>query len=346
MSNEFAAVFVATGLQEMRALNLGGLSDDFVEQGIDFLDQVRRGQRSLHGEHVIVVGGGNTAMDAARSARRVGAASVTVVYRRTRDEMPAIAEEIDEALDEGVHLHELVLPLQVHREGSKTLLTCQRMRLGAPDASGRPRPEPDVGPDAQFDLECDRVILALGQSHDLSVLPEGAEIHADDGKVLLGLAACPIFAGGDFATNEGTVSAAIGSGRRAALHVHRTLTGEDLFPPPAEAVAGPEEITMHVFSHVPREDGVVMPPDLRRRSFTEVRLGLVDDPGHRPATIEANRCFSCGVCNSCDRCVSYCPEGVLVRDGEQAYKFDYEYCKGCGVCASQCPRGVIYMAEL
>ncbi len=346
ISQEYAAVFVATGLQELRALNLGGLSPEFVEQGIDFLDQARRGQRSLHGEHVLVVGGGNTAMDAARSARRVGAASVRVIYRRTRAEMPAIREEIDEAIEEGVQLHELVMPLRVHREGEKTLLVCQRMRLGTPDDSGRPRPEPDTGPDAQFDLECDRVILALGQSHDLSILPEGAEIHNEDGSVMLGLAGGPVFAGGDFASNDGTVTAAIGSGHRAALHVHRTLTGEDLFPPPAEPIAGPEVISMHIFGHAPREDGVVMPADLRRRSFTEVRLGLVDDPGHRPAAVEAARCFSCGVCNSCDRCVAYCPEGVLVRDGQASYKFDYEYCKGCGVCASQCPRGVIFMAEL
>ncbi|MBN2448103.1 MAG: 2-oxoacid:acceptor oxidoreductase family protein [Phycisphaerae bacterium] len=346
LTNEFAATFVATGLQELRALNLGNLEPEFVEQGIDFLDHVRRGERALRGLDVVVVGGGNTAMDAARSARRVGAASVRVVYRRTRKEMPAIAEEIDEALAEGIQLHELVLPLEVRRNGSKPLLVCQRMKLGEPDESGRARPVPDTGPDAQFDLPCDRVILALGQSHDLSILPEGAEMHSEDGSVLLGLSGSPVLAGGDFATNEGTVTAAVGNGKRAAWHIHRTLTGEDLFPPPAKPLAAPEEISMHVFSRVPREEGVEMPPELRRRSFAEVRLGLVDDPGHRPALVEANRCFSCGVCNQCDRCVSYCPEGVLVRDGVGQYRFDYDYCKGCGVCSSQCPRGVIFMKDL
>jgi 2-oxoacid:acceptor oxidoreductase gamma subunit (pyruvate/2-ketoisovalerate family) len=345
LTQEFAAVFVATGLQELRGLNLGRLAQEYVEQGIDFLDRVRRGPSGVRGQHVVVVGGGNTAMDAARSAKRIGAASVRVVYRRTRAEMPAIAEEIEEALEEGIELHELVQPLALSRDGGQPRLVCQRMVLGPPDSSGRPSPVPDTAPDAQFDLRCDRVILALGQSADLTVLPEGAEIHSGDGHVLLGLSAAPVFAGGDLATNEGTVSAAIGNGRRAAWHVHRTLTGEDLFPPPPPDVAGPEAITMHVFSHVPREDGVHMPAALRRRSFTEVRLGLIDEPGHRPAVVEAKRCFSCGVCNQCDRCQSYCPEGILLREGN-GYRFDYEYCKGCGVCASQCPRGVIYMAEL
>ena len=125
----------------------------------------------------------------------------------------------------------------------------------------------------------------------------------------------------------------------AAYHIHRTLTGEDLFPRQPEQVAGPELIHMHIFNHVPREKPVILPP--------EVRLGLVDEPGHEAAVAEAQRCFSCGVCNECDRCLEYCPEGILLHDnGDDSYRFDFEFCKGCGVCAAQCPRGVIYMAEL
>jgi ferredoxin len=198
--------------------------------------------------------------------------------------------------------------------------------------------------DAQFEVRCDRVILALGQTPDLSVFPEGSDVC--EGRALLGLTGAPIFAGGDFATNEGTVTAAVGSGRRAALHIHRTLTGEDLFPPPPPEVAGPERITMHVFAHAPRERGIMVPAGMRHNSFTEVRLGLMDEPGHSAAVIEAGRCFSCGVCNECDRCLSYCPEGVMRFKGDGQYEFDYDYCKGCGICASQCPRGVVYMAEL
>jgi NADPH-dependent glutamate synthase beta subunit-like oxidoreductase len=271
MTHKHAAVFVATGLQEARALNLGQLTSEISTQGIDFLDRVRRGEESLTGQRVVVIGGGNTAMDAARSARRVGARSVQILYRRTRAEMPAIAEEIDEALEEGIELSELVAPLRLHADALGPVLTCQRMRLGEPDASGRRTPVPIESEDAQFEVRCDRVILALGQTPELSIFPEGADVR--EGEKLLGLTAAPVFAGGDFATNDGTVTAAIGSGRRAALHMHRTLTGEDLFPPQPPEVAGPEHITMHIFGHAQRERGVVVPAQMRQGSFTEVRLG-------------------------------------------------------------------------
>mgnify|MGYP000384626525 CR=1 FL=1 len=344
LTNQFAAVFVATGLQELRSLNLGNLSDEMVMQGIDFLDRARRGQIALTGQRVVVVGGGNTAMDAARTALRTGARSVRVVYRRTRAEMPAIKEEIEEALEEGIQLDELVLPLRLHSTAAGVLVTCQRMKLGEPDESGRRRPVPLESEDAVFDIPCDKVLLALGQGSDLSILPEGSDVR--EGQKLLGVTAAPVFAGGDFATNDGTVTAAIGSGRRAAWHIHRTLTGEDLFPPAPPPVAGPPMIAMHIFSHVPREKSAVIPPEVRRGSFSEVRLGLIDEPGRSTAAAEAQRCFSCGVCNECDRCLTYCPEGVLLRQGERRYSFNFDYCKGCGICAAQCPRGVIFMTEL
>ncbi len=343
LTHEFSAVFVGTGLQDSRTVNLGNADEEFVEQGIDFLDRARLGRVRLDGLHVVVIGGGNTAMDAARSALRVGARTVRVVYRRTRAEMPAIREEIDEALEEGIVLDELASPLQLHRDGEGVVLTCQRMRLGEPDESGRRRPVPETSEDAQFDLRCDRVILALGQTSNVAILPEGSEIH-ENGE-LLGLSGAPMFAGGDFATNEGTVTAAIGSGRKAAWHLHRTLTGENLFPPPAEPIAEPDAVTMHLFKRSPSEQSAMISPVERRRTFTEVRRGMIDSPDHHPALIEANRCFSCGVCNQCDACIDYCPEGIVFRNGD-GYRFDYGYCKGCGVCASQCPRGVIYMSEL
>ncbi len=343
LTHEYAAVFAATGLQDSRTLELGSAGSGVVEQGIHFLDRVRKGEMRLDGQRVIVIGGGNTAIDAARSALRVGAKHVNIVYRRTREQMPAIREEIEEALEEGLELNELVAPLRLGDNGQGLALTCQRMTLGEPDASGRPRPIPETSEDAQFDMVCDCVILALGQSTDISILPEGSEIH--EGKALLGMSGAPLFAGGDFATNEGTVTAAIGSGRAAALHIHRTLTGEDLFAPPTEPIASPEEITMHVFDHHPRKEGEMIDPMARRRVFTEVRAGFSDQPGHLPAVAEAQRCFNCGVCNTCDRCLDYCPEGIVLRDGD-GYRFDAGYCKGCGVCATACPRGVIYMTQL
>ena len=344
LSYRFDAVFVAAGLQDLRGLDLGSLNNERIIQGLEFLDRVRDEKIDLTDQQVIVVGGGNTAIDAARTALRLGANSVKIIYRRTRAEMPAIAEEIDDALEEGIELHELVMPTTVQSGAGKMTLRCSRMRLGERDKTGRRSPVPVIGSDAEFDLSCDLVLLALGQSADLSILPEGAEINHQG--QLLGLTAAPIILGGDLATHEGTVAHAIGNGRRAALHIHRTLTGEDLFPAPAAPVAGPTHIHAHLFDHAPAQDAPVVAPDLRRRSFVEVRQGYDANAEDHSAVREAHRCFRCGTCTDCERCVEYCPEGILLhrRDGE--YEFNYDYCKGCGVCATQCPRGVVYLTEL
>jgi 2-oxoacid:acceptor oxidoreductase gamma subunit (pyruvate/2-ketoisovalerate family) len=339
LSQQYSAVFVGTGLQESRAMKLGAVEPDTVVQGLDFLDRVSRHDVSIEGQRVVVVGGGNTAIDAARSSLRLGARNVRILYRRSRVEMPAIAEEIDAALEEGVVLTELVLPTRI--DGAE--LTVMRMKLGDPDASGRRQPIPDESPDAQFAIACDKVILALGQSADVSILAEGSEIR-ENGQ-LLGLACAPVYIGGDFGSNEGTVTAAIGSGRRAAWHIHRALTGEDLFPPEAPAVATREDLHLNLFAHGERQRGGAVPIEIRRRSFLEVHTGLGEREGRAAAVLEAQRCFSCGVCNECDRCLTYCPEGILTRDGE-GYRFNYDYCKGCGLCSSECPRGVVIMSEL
>jgi 2-oxoacid:acceptor oxidoreductase gamma subunit (pyruvate/2-ketoisovalerate family) len=345
LSHEYQAVFVATGLQNVSDLNLGERDSVTPIQGLEFLESVRHDNERLDGQRVIVIGGGNTAMDAARSALRIGAREVRVVYRRTRSEMPAIHEEIEQAIEEGIILDELVSPVRLSDTANGPELSCQRMVLGPPDDSGRPRPIADTSPNALFELSCDLVILALGQSHDVSILPEGAVIK--EGEVLLGLSGAPFFVGGDFATNEGTVSAAIGCGVRAAKHIHRALTGEDLFPQPAEPVATSETIKFNRFEHQARETVNTISPAARQCSFDEVHLGFQAGPNGEGAVAEALRCLSCGVCNRCDRCVEYCPEGILRQDdGEGGYVFDLEYCKGCGVCMTACPRGAIYMTGL
>ncbi|MDX2416734.1 MAG: FAD-dependent oxidoreductase [Xanthomonadales bacterium] len=345
LSREFQAVFVATGLQNVSDLNLGDSASIAPVQGLHFLEKVRKGNERLDGQRVIVIGGGNTAMDAARTALRIGASEVRVVYRRTRSEMPAIHEEIDQALEEGIILDELISPVSLSDPGKGPVLTCQGMKLGPPDDSGRPRPIADTSPEARFDLPCDLVILALGQSHDISILPEGSVIK--EGEALLGLSGAPFFVGGDFATNEGTVSAAIGCGVRAARHIHRTLSGEDLFPPAEDPIATSEQIKFSRFAHESRAAVNTLSPGVRRRCFDEVHLGFQAGPDGEGAVSEALRCLSCGVCNKCDRCLEYCPEGILRRSDEKdGYVFDLEYCKGCGVCMTACPRGAIYMTEL
>ncbi len=343
------AVLVATGLQELRGLRLGFAEADAVVQGIEFLDAAHRGEASVDGEGVVVVGGGNTAMDAARTSLRLGAGNVRVVYRRTRQEMPAIREEIDQALEEGVVIDFLTQPVALEPtagNGSQSYrMTCRRMELGEPDESGRRRPREIA--DSDFPLDCDRVILALGQSPDLSVFPEGTEVR-EDGQ-LLGLLETPVFAVGDLATREGTVAAAIGNGRRSALHIHEALSGELLTTSERADDARPvdvwrdevihaDAIKMHLFERQAQADGESLLPRERISSFDEIHQGLDD-------TREAKRCLSCGVCNECDLCVTYCPEGVLKRVGHE-FVFDYSFCKGCGVCAVECPRNVIFMSHL
>ena len=345
LSREYQAVFVATGLQNVSDLNLGEAASLAPVQGLHFLEKVRNGNERLDGQRVIVIGGGNTAMDAARSALRIGASEVRVVYRRTRSEMPAIFEEIEQALEEGIILDELVSPVSLTDSRDGPVLTCQGMKLGPPDDSGRPRPIADTSPEARFELPCELVILALGQSHDISILPAGSVIK--EGEALLGLSGAPFFVGGDFATNEGTVSAAIGCGVRAARHIHRTLSGEDLFPPAEDPVASSDAIKFNRFAHSSRAAINTLSPEQRRRCFDEVHLGFQAGPEGEGAVSEALRCLSCGVCNKCDRCLEYCPEGILRRsDDKDGYVFDLEYCKGCGVCMTACPRGAIYMTEL
>ncbi len=345
------AVLVATGLQELRGLRLGMPDGEAVIQGIDFLDRVRLGEVRTFGEDVVVVGGGNTAMDAARSALRLGAASVRVVYRRGLSEMPAIAEEIDEALEEGVVFDFLTQPVsleavaQANGDSHQFDLVCRRMELGEPDESGRRRPV-EV-PDSDFEIPCSRVILALGQSPDVSVFPEGTEVR--EGDRLLGIIETPVYAVGDLATQEGTVAGAIGSGRRAALHIHQTFTGEvvevghearvrsdvDVWH---DEVIQSDALRLHLFERQKPTDGDVISMERRHSTFDEIHLGARD-------ASEARRCLSCGVCNECDDCVTYCPEGVLKRVGHDLV-FDYAYCKGCGICVTECPRNVVFMSQL
>ena len=350
LARKHDAVLVATGLQEQRDLRLGLDSAEAVVQGIDFLDHVHRESVRVDGEDVVVIGGGNTAMDAARSALRLGAESVRVVYRRTRQEMPAIAEEIDEAIEEGVAIEFLTQPVALHEDPSDGIrrhyrLACRRMELGEPDESGRRSPV-EI-PDSDFELACHRVILALGQSPDVSVFPEGTEVR--EGSQLLGLLETPVFAVGDLATGDGTVAGAIGSGRRSAVHIHNVLSGEhvsitehaaalrdvDLWH---DEVIRADAMKLHLFERHPASEGESLGLGERRSTFDEVHMGLDD-------TAEASRCLSCGVCNECDYCCTYCPEGVLKRVGHRL-EFDYSYCKGCGVCVAECPRNVIFMSHL
>jgi len=206
------------------------------------------------------------------------------------------------------------------------------MELGEPDDSGRRRPV--AIPGSMFEIPCDRVILAIGQAADLSLLPEDADLSREHPIEQEGEA--PVYPAGDLLTNEGTVTAAIGCGRDMALMLHERFSGERLYQQAQseESVVRSDSIRMQHFQLHHRHDENLLPL-ADRRHFDEVRQGLEN-------VDEAKRCLSCGVCNSCDRCVTYCPDGVLRREGSDII-FDYDYCKGCGVCVSECSRAVIYM---
>ncbi|MCX6363111.1 MAG: 2-oxoacid:acceptor oxidoreductase family protein [Actinobacteria bacterium] len=323
VAREYSAVLVATGQQSLRALDVPGAMAGVVEQGLEFLAHTHAAAEDLSGAAVVIVGGGNTAVDAARTAVRLGARDVRVVYRRTRAEMPAIAEEVDEALAEGVVIEELLSPAGLCVRDGRTSLVCRRMVLGEPDESGRPCPTGVDGDEALVEVSCDRLLLAVGQDGDLSLFPPPvAPVAPFRGPMSVGGASAAVYVCGDLAGGEGTVSAAIGSGRHAALAIHAALAGAEgdreagslaaERPRPAGPIAerpedaplaGPETVHLRAFPRIPPEPVSLAAPRLRRRDFAEVRRGFAQRSGHDPLTAEASRCFSCGACTGCDLCV-------------------------------------------
>ena len=334
LASEHDALILASGLQRLRGLEVEGAELPEIEQGIRFLHRVNLGEGAkLHG-HVVVLGGGNTAMDCARSALRCGADKVTVAYRRTRLEMPAIAEEINEAEEEGVELLLQRQPVGFEGEGQLKGVLLAEVEMGEPDESGRRRP---VVTDREESLACDHVLLALGQSPDLSLLPESWEVR--DGRVFVEGEPRPIFLAGDFSTGEGTVTHAIGNGRRVAGLALKELGQEvEVFVRPDRRTAVPAtDIRFDHFDSSAPTRMPVLDPKERIHCFDEVNGGL-------PQSLEAHRCFSCGHCTRCDTCLVYCPEGIIRRQ-ELGYEVDYSYCKGCGICVEECPREAMEMTQ-
>jgi 2-oxoacid:acceptor oxidoreductase gamma subunit (pyruvate/2-ketoisovalerate family)/2-oxoacid:acceptor oxidoreductase delta subunit (pyruvate/2-ketoisovalerate family) len=333
LATEYDGVVLATGLQRLRGLD--GPTFPGVEQGISFLHRVNfGGEAQVAGQRVVVLGGGNTAMDCARSAVRQGAAKVTVVYRRGRAEMPAIAEEVEHAEHEGVDLVFLKAPLGFEGDARVTGVVVADVELGPPDASGRRRP---VETERRSVVACDVVLLALGQSADLSKLPAGWALR--EGRLFAGDAALSVFAAGDLSTGDGTVTHAIGDGRRAAGKVLAALGVEtQIFARPDRATAVPAtDIRFDHFAPALAAPDRLLPAKVRSAAFDEVSLGLAD-------AMEAHRCFSCGDCTSCDTCLVYCPEGIIHRKGV-GYAIDYSFCKGCGICVKECPRKAMEMVH-
>ncbi len=333
LTAEYDGVVLATGLQKLRALDVPGADLEGVEQGIRFLHRINlEGGARLSG-HVVVCGGGNTAMDCARSALRCGAERVTILYRRGEEEMPAIREEIFEAREEGVVFELLRQPVAFLGEERVRAIRAAEVELGEPDESGRRRP---VVSDRTSELACDHVLLALGQSADGALVPGGWELR--EGRFFAGDEPLPVFGAGDFATGDGTVTHALGSGRRAA-GLLRAALGEaaDPFQRPDRKEAVPvTDIRLDHFLRATPAREQVRRPAARIADFSEVSGGLSD-------ALESHRCFSCGHCTQCDTCLVYCPEGIIRRQTDHDYEVDYTYCKGCGICVEECPRKAMEM---
>jgi len=341
------AVFIATGFHLSRKLGAEGQDLADVIPGIEVLRKVAFKENIEVGDRIVVVGGGNTAMDVARSVLRMGS-KPRVVYRRSREEMPAIAEEIDDLLAEGIEIDFLTQPVKVHGDakGKIVKLECVRMALGEPDESGRRRPVPQEG--SNFDIEADMVITAIGETPDLSYLSD--DVKAESWAVLVdeyGRTNIPdVFAGGDTATGDGTVTHAVGHGRQTAIAIDAFLKGEE--PPACENIKQTlhgesthqvtiDEINLEYFPLVDRLEPTGTPVPERVKNFEEIYSGFDE----ARALEEAQRCFSCGTCPECDNCLVFCPDAAVTRDPNGGYKINYDFCKGCGICVSECPRNAI-----
>ncbi len=364
--NQFDALFLAPGAGVSLPLGIEGENLAKVWKGTDFLNSIHSGEKVRPGKEVIVIGGGNTAMDVARSARRLGS-SVTVAYRRTKKEMPAISDEVEEAEQEGVRFEFLIQPVEAKLlKNRKLRIKFQRMKLRKTSQDERPRPIPIKGDFVM--MEADRLITAVGEGVDLSWIPQALiengflkpTSSSWSGKT-------KVFAGGDAIDQQRSVVMAISSGKKAAISIDLSFRGLD----PEEVfskirVGSKGALSMEVYLKG-RETGVweepkgvvvydqlntlffmpserVIPGRLDTvkalKGFSEVHTGLSSEDAKRSAL----RCFSCGTCNYCYNCYFFCPEGIVSLDPiNRIRKVDLDHCKGCGTCFRACPRHVIEM---
>ena len=331
-SGGFDAVFVAIGAQGSQHADIPARDAARVLDAVSLLREVSAGERPLLGRRVVVYGGGNTAMDAARTARRLGAAEALIVYRRDRAHMPARAFEADEALAEGVKIRWLT----TIREIAGPDLAVERMTI---DADGRPQPTGEIET-----LSADAVVLALGQTTDSGFLRRvPGLVLRRDGTVEVGddmMTGQPgIFAGGDAVPAERSVTVAVGHGKRAARHIDAWLRGTRHVAPARPPLVGFAMLHLPVFNDA--EPAVQRELPLAERiGFAEIFAGLAAEEARR----EAQRCLSCGVCYECDNCWAACPEDAIVKLGPgNGYRVDAATCTGCAVCFEQCPCHAITM---
>ena len=365
----YDAVYIATGANKVSALNVSGVESPGVYYGLGFLNQVAKGEVNDFEKKATVIGGGNTAIDVARTILRLGG-KPRVYYRRSRDEMPAIPSEIADGEKEGIEIHCLNTPVKIVTDQNKVAgIEFVKNKLGEPDETGRPVPVPIEG--TNYTVDAEAVVLALGEQTDLSsvggsIKSEGQFIKVND----LGQTSNPkVFAGGDITHDQHMVVNAVRDGKKAAVGIDCYLRGldeaesvaiiksiatnsqgslsfkkyidNDLTASPTEVIQY-EDLHTCYFQHIDRNERPELPEAIRTRDFEEVKKRF--DP--ETARNESERCFSCGLCNMCGNCYIFCPDAsVIYDDSIDSVEINYDYCKGCGICMQECPRGSVRMVQ-
>jgi 2-oxoacid:acceptor oxidoreductase delta subunit (pyruvate/2-ketoisovalerate family) len=331
----FDAAFLAIGAHLAKRTEIPGRDAGKILDAASFLKSMEGKTPPRVGRRVVVYGGGNTAIDAARTAKRLGAEEAVIVYRRDREHMPARDFELDEAIEEGVVIHWL----RTIKRAEESKFTVEVMEL---DETGRPKPT------GRFEeIDADTVILALGQNVDTGFLRNvPGLVIAEDGVIQVDetmMTGRPgVFAGGDMVPSERTVTVATGHGKKAARHIDGYLRGSRYMKPPAHPIATYEMLNTWYYTDAERSKQPFLEAVRRRSNFDEVAGGLDPDT----ALLEARRCLSCGNCFECDTCYGVCPDNAVIKLGPgKRFVFNYDYCKGCGICVQECPCGAIEMIK-
>jgi len=328
----FDAAFLAVGAHIAKRAYIPAGEAAKILDAVALLRSMESEEKPLLGRRVAIYGGGNTALDVARTAKRLGATEAIIVYRRTRDRMPAHDFEVEEALEEGV----MMKWLSTIKRMDEGKITVEKMML---DEKGFPQPTGELET-----LEADSLVLALGQDVDLSLLDGMPGLAIRDGVVQVGadmMTGAPgIFAGGDMVPAERTVTVAVGHGKKAARNIDAWLNGRTYAAAGKHDLAEFERLNAWYYADAPKTLRPTLEMARRRTTFEEVTQGL-DETN---ALYEARRCLSCGNCFECDNCYGVCPDNAVIKLGPgKRFRFDYDFCKGCGVCAQECPCGAIAM---
>ncbi len=362
LATQYDACFIAAGAHRSAKLGIPGEESRGVVSGLDFLRDATFGRtRGVKRARVVVIGGGNTAVDAARTARRLGAKDVVIVYRRPAEEMPAYPEEREAAIGEGVKIIALAAPIRIINDGKKVVkVECLKTEPGGDPRGGRLTPKLVEG--TNFAIDATLVIIAAGELPALPFLPETVVMDGSIVKVdhLGRTSMAGLFAGGDAASLSRSVADAIGSGKRAAVGIDLFLSGKEVTSLPlspgqtktlsmARYMAGGEsngetpvalfgDLNTAYFLETPRVERAELSASVRARTFDEVKSGFSLDEAIR----EAMRCFQCGRCTLCENCYIFCSDIAIGYDAASGYPMLREgLCEGCGVCIHECPRGAL-----